>query len=382
MRFPLDIWLIVFAYSDVSDYDTLWSSLRNVSQHLRECVDEYFRHAVLRKTIIMPFYSTIHITTEDKFDFLYVPMRFSRLSDDRTRAVFRQAHLEEHASSTTTAMNGSLHGWTPFIERYFKDMRKPTPPITGRTKGVIGPTAWETRYNFRVQEYGNPQPGYYMRPLRDHTSIGRGDFPPYFIHIADLTHNTNESGMTVLTHNTPLFDLAIDLPAREISLDWRRTFHPFFMERHFMVCAARSSNPRHVHDEDLVSAERAVFLLTKDIKPSWTRDFDDWRRARRKRMVLWTEQNKKRMSKEHRLMTEDAVMRMGREQQLLLERIVDLPDDEYVSIEDEIVPEKCAKDYYYPSLMMWPRNKEERDLAEEDVALGPRPFRKSTCVVM
>lgn len=105
---PLDVWLIVF--DNISDPDILWSIVRNVSQHLRVCVDEHFRHSILHKTCLILLYSTIHTTSEPPYLFLYVPMRFTRLSEDDTRAVFQQAYFEGDAPVSGPGRNGSLRG--------------------------------------------------------------------------------------------------------------------------------------------------------------------------------------------------------------------------------------------------------------------------------
>jgi hypothetical protein len=76
-RLPVDIWLIICDF--INDSNTLWSVLRNVLQYVRACIDEYFRHNVLRKTVINLTYSTIHSPFEigpiaHTFHFLHIPM--------------------------------------------------------------------------------------------------------------------------------------------------------------------------------------------------------------------------------------------------------------------------------------------------------------------
>lgn len=193
----------------------------------------------------------------------------------------------------------------------------------------------------------------------------RGDRPPYFIRISDLTHDTEQSELTVLTYDTELVGPAIDCSTREISLDRRTTFSAFFLKRYFMACAARNTKLWRVYDKHLVSVESAVFYLTGDIT-SWNRNCDDWRRARRKRLQRWVEGNKKRISEEHRLITEDAVVRMSQEQRWLLKRIAALPNDSCVGMDDEIVPKKCTKGRR--ELMKWARNEKGWKRAEEEAA--------------
>lgn len=67
---PIDIWLIIFDHIDaihhvLDDIDAgsltvLWCVLRNVSSHLRDCIDEYFRHGVLQRMLIDLSYCNIN----------------------------------------------------------------------------------------------------------------------------------------------------------------------------------------------------------------------------------------------------------------------------------------------------------------------------------
>jgi hypothetical protein len=340
---PIDIWLVVFHH--IANPDTLWSTVRNVSQYLSACVEEYFRHSIIRESVILLFYSTLHTSSTSSWHLLYVPMRFKRLSNDETRAVFQQARWTEYASSGMGIdINGSLRGWVPFIERYYKETKKPVLRVDHRSKGTPGPQRWEEEYLRRRKEKPHREKAVYLRSLRDHTSIGRGDRPPYFINVADMMHDSE------------LVDLVVDCKAREISFNWRRTLSAFFMERHFIVLA-NQNGLRHEYDKDIDSAEFDVSRIEWTRKSFQDRHCDYWRQARRKSMQPWTKKNKKRISKVLRLMTEDTAVRLAQSKvlQYVRELIVDTPED--YNDPQEIVPEKCAKDYR--ELMLWPANKKE-----------------------
>jgi hypothetical protein len=359
---PFEIWLIIF--EDVSDHDTLWSVARNISRYLRACVDEYFRRTVLRSCIIDLTYSTIHSLSGPNFCGLYVPMEFDRLSEDGSRAVFRQVQHKDHALGASYEMKGSLRGWVPFIERYCLETLKSAPLVLNKTKSAPGPVLWEQDYRSFFAGSRN----YQLRKLRDHTSIGRGDQPPYFIRLPPYLHDTE------------LVDLSIDCSAREISLDWRRTLSAFFLEQHFIALARQNPENRRVYDTALISANDRVRLITHRRSRhagNSIRHFDDWRRARRKRLQTWVKKNAKRMSAEHRLMTEDIVAEkrycLGHEACFQPENLVEIHDED-AGVE-ELVPDKCAKDW--PRLMKWPDGRRAFEQAEKEVKV-----QRCTCVVL
>jgi hypothetical protein len=362
-RLPLDIWLIICEC--ICDDDALWSTLRNVSQHIRACVDEYFRHDVLRNCVINLTYSSIHSHEGPKYYFLDIPMQLTRFSEDNSRAVFRQVRYKDHAPNIYHDTKGSVRGWIPFIERYCKDSGASLPEVLNKSRSAEGPVIWEIEYpdirRWLVTPISTPKTQY-SRTLRDHTSVGRGDRPPYFITLDKYTHDTELAG------------LAIDCKAREISIDWRRTLSAFFMERHFIVLAVESARKLQVYDSDLDSVADGIHTLTGGHKKH-SRPQDMWRQARRKRLQTWVDKNKKRMSKEHRLITEDSIgtllSYLNSSNKTRVDNLTELQD--YDVDTDEIVPEQCAHDR--PDLMLWPASWRERKLAEKEVA-------HSQCVVM
>jgi hypothetical protein len=358
---PIEIWLTIF--EDVSDYDTLWSVVRNISRYLRACVDEYFRRTVLRNCIIDLTYSTIHCLSGPNLHDLYVPMQFDRLSDDGSRAVFRQVQHKGYARGASHKMKGSLRGWVPFIERYCLETSKPAPLVLNKTKNAPGPVLWEQEYKLHF----SGSRSYERRHLRDHTSIGRGDRPPYFIRLPPYIHDTE------------LVDLSIDCSTHEIAINWHRTLSAFFLERHFIALANQNAGERRVYDTALISANSNVRLISsRHQRQPDDRHTASWRRARRKRLQTWVNKNKKRMSNEHRLMTEDRVAEMlellHHESYFQVENLFEV-DDEDLDV-GELVPERCAKDW--PKLMLWPDGSRAFKQAAKEVKV--RPCRG--CVVM
>jgi hypothetical protein len=84
------------------------------------------------------------------------------------------------------------------------------------------------------------------------------------------------------------------------------------MERQFNVLANNSTTKKRVYDKDLDQVVENVRAITRDTSyVIRSRDMDDWHRARRKRLQPWVKKNHKRMSREHRLMTEDSVVRIA-----------------------------------------------------------------------
>ncbi|KAH7077653.1 hypothetical protein BKA63DRAFT_564228 [Paraphoma chrysanthemicola] len=365
---PLDVWLIVF--DAISNHNTLWSTIRNVSHHLRTCVDEFFRLKVLRNTVMDLVYSTIHTASGPLYEHLHVPMLFSRLTENGTRAVFKQGMFFDPVDIRI----GSVRGWVPFIERYCRETRAPAPKVENKSPSAKGRPRWEQQHRHwcRKQDKTYTRNGseylQYLRVLRDCTSIGRGDRPPYFI---KLPHNT---------HDTRLIDLALDCSAREISFDWCRTFSAFFVERNFAVLEEQKHwMARRECDEELVQALHRASILCRYEAFDDVRS-DNYCRARRKRLHEWVVANKKRMSPEHRLITEYKTEHMRRykvERLFGRGKLEERPASDLD--EHEIVPNKCAKDH--KMLMKWPQGRRDWKAARKENA-GRRNWTRCTCMVM
>lgn len=377
----VDIWLMIF---DDFDNDTLWSTIRNVSQYLRDCVDEFFR-PILRETVINLTYSTIHSSPAPPYRYVFLPMQFSHLYEDGTHAVFQQAQYTNHNPNATYNVKGSVRGWVPFIERYCQDTTKPAPVVKNKSKSTPGPPQWEK--TFPTSSSREP----YAAMLRQQTSIGRGDRPPYCILIGKHVHDTE------------LVDLAIDCAKRTISFDWRRTFSAFFMEAHFVALAMQHPGRLAVRKYDpALSAfegdEQATRRTRGGFRPPRTPYTGAWREARRKRLESWVKTNQKRMSLEQRYITEGSVefgksittKQLGisdlsykshfryaelEERRRVSDLLVELQDDDVDT--EEVVPERCAGDCR--DLMMWPRSRRERKEAEY---VPPPKIYKHPCVVL
>ncbi|KAH7088197.1 hypothetical protein FB567DRAFT_591612 [Paraphoma chrysanthemicola] len=365
---PLDVWLIVFDF--VPDHNTLWSGVRNVSQHLRACVDDYFLHDVLPECLINLSYSTMHCRPGPSFNYVHLPMRFSRLSDDQTRAIFRQ-HV--FAVPEAHMMIGTVRGWVPFIERYCREMRKATPKVSHRSKSDSLPPLWKRDYS-RIYKKLKGKPAWrdgsplwsYLDTLRSHTSIGRGDRPPYFIKLGGDVHDTE------------LVDLEIDCSSREVSIDWRRTLSAFFVERNFIVLADQKCEPARDYDKALTEVVGDVQSINYNTRWANYDDVDNWCRARRKRLQVWVAANKHRMSTENRLMVEDFV-RLARchmfSYQFEKENIVTMRDRDIET--QEVVPERCANDH--KALLRWPAGRRNQWAIEKEHRQRAKARRRRGC---
>lgn len=364
---PVDIWLMVL---DEFDIDTLWSTIRNVSQYLRDCVDEFFRRSILPETVINLVYSTIHSALAPPYRHMYLPMQFSHFSEDGVHAVFRQVSYKYHNPNESHDVKGSVRGWVPFIERYCKEMKKAAPKLLNKSNSTPDPPRWTT--TFPTSSSRTPHAGM----LSQHTSVGRGDRPPYFILISKHVHDTE------------LVDLTVDCAAQTLSFDWRRTFSAFFMEAHFITLAMQAPGRLSLwtHDKALTTLELdpvAMRRMRGCYWPSRRIYTDAWREARRKRLEGWVKTNQTRMSLEHRFMTEgsvnygrDLTMRQfyvsdmsflshfrydePKEQLRVVDLLVELNDDDVDM--NEVVPERCAKDCR--DLMMWPDTRRQRKEVE------------------
>lgn len=322
---PVDIWLIIFAYVDAAldvldDNDAesltfLWCKVRNVSRCLRDCIDEYFHHGVLRSMLVELNYSNINSYGGPSFAYVHVPMRFSHLSSDGTRAVFLQ--MAYITSVSIRAKAGSVRGWVPFAERYSAETCKPKPQVMRgvMSRSVPGPPAWEKEHVQLFDTLVGDSRTTYLASLRLHTSIGRGDWPPHYLKIRKAANDTE------------LVDLGIDVDAREISFDWRRTFASFFVERHFVMLAGQAQPSMDMHNYRNNSGRRATH-----------------ERARRRRLQDWFIANKHRMTPEDRLQVESSV-RFKKNQarrNLRCKNICELTAGDIERGEKEVVPEQCS----------------------------------------
>ncbi|KAF3036454.1 hypothetical protein E8E12_005779 [Didymella heteroderae] len=354
---PLDIWLIVFEYIDAAynalddtDADSLtilWCIIRNVSPYLRDCIDEYFRHGVLQKLLINLTYSNINHYGGPGFAHLHVPMRFSHLSSNGTKVVLHQCGYRD--LDRGRVHSGCIRGWVPFMERWCGEMRKPKPQVIHRekAKAPTGLPAWEKEHLNLRNTLSGPEKTNFLAALRDHTSIGRGYRPPFYLKLREAINDTE------------LVDLAVDIEAREISFDWRRTLALFFVEQRFIMLAERGVGKRLLYDADLVAA---MGRTTNGVHMQ-----DYWnsshRRARRKRLQSWVRDNMHRMTPEDRAKAEDRVEhtkdRIRR--RLRNENLRELP--EFCQEWHEVVLQACAEDL--PYLLQWP-------WIHEDTYITPR----------
>lgn len=343
---PLDIWLIIFEYVDAAyaflddtDADSLtilWCVLRNASAHLRDCVDEYFRHGVLQDMLVDLSYSNINSHGGPAFTHLHVPMGFSHLIANDTRAVFRQYAYRNHNPGFISI--GSVRGWVPFAVRWYAEMRKPQPQVAHRdmAKARTGLPAWEKQHLSLYNTLFEQDKRVYLDTLQDHTSIGRGYRPPFYLKLREAINDTE------------LVDLAVDIEAREISFDWRRTLSPFFVEQCFIVMAEKGNGKRTVHDADLVAAMPRTSAMTNGMHMQ-----DYWnsnsRRARRKRLQSWVHENKHRMTPEDRVKNEDRVEYTKDQvrRRLRRENLRELELHDFTRELEENVPRACGKDLPY-----------------------------------
>lgn len=186
----------------------------------------------------------------------------------------------------------------------------------------------------------------YLASLRDHTSIGRGYRPPHYLKLREAVNDTE------------LVDLAVDIEAREISFDWRRTFAMFFVEQRFIMLAERDAGTRAVYDTDLEAAIRRTVRPSGCTHAGRMHAQDHWnsshRLARRKRLQPWVLDNKHRMTPEDRAKAEDRVeytkdriRRRLRHDNLRKLELLEFDRECY-----EVVPQACAEDL--PFLLQWP----------------------------
>lgn len=190
---------------------------------------------------------------------------------------------------------------------------------------------------------------YYLASLRDHTSIGRGYRPPYYLKLREAVNDTE------------LVDLDGDGEAREISFNWRHTFALFFVEQRFTMLAERGISRRAVYDTDLVAA------MSRTANGTHAQDYwnSNCRRARRKRLQPWVQVNKHRMTPEDRAKAEDKVeyIKDRIRRRLRHENLHELELFEICQEWQEVVPQACAD--ALPYLMQWP-------WVHEDTYMVPR----------
>ncbi|KAJ4985661.1 hypothetical protein SVAN01_08836 [Stagonosporopsis vannaccii] len=364
---PVDIWLIIFEYIDAAhnvlddiDVDSLtvlWCIVRNVSPYLRDCIDEYFRRGVLQSILVDLSYSNINHHGGPVFNLLDVPLRFSHLSPDGTKAILRQ--MAYHSIGKGLIYPGSVRGWVPFAERYAAEICRPKPQVVrGKTEGISAPPAWEREHLDMRNRLAGGAKTIYLAFLRDHTSIGRGYRPPHYIKIREAVNDTE------------LVDLAIDLEAREISFDWRRTFALFFVEQRFIMLAESSLAKQRTYDPDVVAAANRA-QITMHMHDYWN---SNSRRARRKRLQPWVNDNKHRMTPEDRLKAEDRVEHSKHQIRrfLRLEKLREPVQDDFSREAEEKVPDKCAEDL--PYLLQWP-------WVHDDTYMAPRKPVRLKCAV-
>lgn len=329
---PVELWLLIFEY--LPEHDELWSVVRNVSRYLRIYIDEYFRYAILPNTLVALQYSTIHSSSVLPFTHLKVPMQFNRLSLDGTRAVYGQVRYKQASDNN----GGSVRGWVPFIERYYREVGKPQPKVLHKSKSTPGRPLWERDHRQRMKIPAKYR-ATYLADIRHYTSLGRGDRPPHYIRIGDYTKDTE------------LVDLELDCTAHELSFDWRRTFSAFFVEQHFVICAIRKDgtpcNPyidTHTPKTQRPNMSHGTCCAVHYIHV---------RVARRKRLQPWLAANKTRVS--------DANLQIAESNYQTFRQDILNNRKDCVAIgpgdvdSEEMVPENCAGDY--PELLVNIRHK-------------------------
>ncbi|KAF2016182.1 hypothetical protein BU24DRAFT_409321 [Aaosphaeria arxii CBS 175.79] len=324
---PIDIWLLVFA--QVDDDLFLWSTCRNVSQFLRDCVDEFFAHRVLPGVLIDLFYSDIHTISGPEYHYVHVPMVFDRLERHGLRAVFQQ---RAYNKLPRCRMTGSLHGWVPFIERYCEEVHRQRPIIHNKSSSDAGRPLWEQEHEYLRNTLLIGEKDDYLLNVGDMTGIARGDRPPFYIKIWDIVDDTDLVGLT------------IDCERREISFNWRKTLNLFCRQQLWIGPINDFSAQHRVYDKEL----DAVASLYMDQDLIFTRSG----RARQKRLRPWTVKNKHRMSPEVRLWTARRIdnEKNRLKQYLTHSNLLPLPED--IDDLEERVPQSLAQDH--PDLLFWP----------------------------
>ncbi|KAJ4377787.1 hypothetical protein N0V83_000617 [Neocucurbitaria cava] len=183
-----------------------------------------------------------------------------------------------------------VHGVVQTAFRYHKETQQPKPRILNYGKRARDRPKWEKEHKSLMQKSNIVDVQDYLGRLIDHTTIGRGDRPPYYLNIRDHVHDTE------------LVDLEVDCASCEVSFDWRRTFSAFFMEQHFVARTARRPTAEKTpYDQDLHDvAGRQGFSYSMRIRE----EIIAARRPRRKRLQSWVARNKRRMAAENRLYVE------------------------------------------------------------------------------
>ncbi|KAF2799593.1 hypothetical protein K505DRAFT_321079 [Melanomma pulvis-pyrius CBS 109.77] len=350
-QLPLDVWLLVFA--EIHDLTFLWSACRGVSRFVRACVDELFRHQVIRNTFVDLHYSDIHSHRGPLNSYIHIPMVFDRMSDDGIHAVFRPAAYKEIDGAH---QRGSVRGWVPFVERHHKETHRARPKILHKGNTSDALPLWERQHTHWRNTLVGEKKQSYLYNLGNMTSIGRGDRPPFYIKVFEDANDTDLAG------------LVVDCKKNEVSFDWRETYSFFFREQNFAARAYNHPGKKRVYGEDLVAVSSRY-------------DFHQNRhnhhvRARQKRLKTWTAQNKHRMSPELRLLTEHrALAEKVRVQRFLRHDNLDLAPGEDANATEEIVPERLAKDY--AALLFWPWSDDDGFYIP-----GRRPMSKLNCCIV
>lgn len=348
LQLPVELWLLVLAQFD-DNLVELWCVVRNVSHFFRACVDDFFSHGIVQKTLINLRYSDIHTQSGPTHAYLHLPMVFDHLSDNGHRAIFQQRAFKQ--TSNFQAASGSLRGWVPFLERYAAETRQKKPTIVNKSKPDPLPPLWEREHAALRNTLQGDRKSRYMLIIRDMTSLARGDRPPFYIRISKYINDSD------------LVDLVVDCEQREISFNWRQTFMLFFRE-HNMIARAGGMIPPRRYDKDLDGASAGLNFRIKQDRPLI--------RARRKRLHPWVKKNKHRMSTEMRLATEKRVEREMEhlKKHLFIHNLEPVKEDPNAA--PEIVPEKLAKDH--ADLLFWPR--------VDDTLYYSPPRSLKACIIM
>jgi hypothetical protein len=284
------------------DHKFLWEIVRNTSRHLRNCVDIYIRHDLLRGWLFDLHYSEFCTIEGPSFRDIHIPMVFDRFSDDGTRAIFQQRAYKNinywNPGYLKVCMNNrgvSLRQWVPFIQRYCVETQKSGPKVVDSSKPSAGPPLWNNLH----AHWRNPIPKEkqekkkYLATRRHATTIGRGDYAPYSFKIDTQWSGHFQEG--------ELVELEVDCERGEISFDWRRTYAAaYWGQRAPTRLCKRHNNTSRVWDPELIEFDSRVrYGRLFWSAPRWFYE------PRRKRLEPWVTRNKHRVSSEDRWIAEN-----------------------------------------------------------------------------
>ncbi|KAF2747365.1 hypothetical protein M011DRAFT_477429 [Sporormia fimetaria CBS 119925] len=282
---PDELWLMVLPESGNAAF--LWSVVRNVCKRLRACVDAYFSYEVMQNTFVNLLYSNIN-SCHGSPPFnrpIFIPMVPCGYSRDMQRVIFQQRAYKEWGPFINRlkpvrtkvpidhAVAGTVNGWVPFAERYYRETKQIPPRFLNRSAPCRGVPVWKKE----LAQVRNKHPrqttlmgqlritaGYEyenLARLLAAVTIGQGDRPPFLLKVLGDVNDTE------------LVDLVVDCERGLISFDWKKTFSLFFRERRFTPRAS-----------------------SKDLTPEFSRKMDRETAirvmARRKRMRPWLESHK------------------------------------------------------------------------------------------